>query len=439
MEKFKFKDRILMGITLFSMFFGAGNLIFPPFLGAEAGNRTIPAFIGFLLSAVCLPVLGVIAVTKSGGINNLASKIHPKFAFVFVLILYLAIGPCLAIPRTASTSFSMAITPFWNGDKLWIVQIIYSVIFFVATSFVALHPEKLTEYLGKRLTPILLTIILVLFVGSLVHPAGDFAEAKNAYESNATVGGFLYGYQTMDTLAALNFGMIVAMNVREKGIKKEKSVMKETLNAGWIAGILLFAVYGMLAFVGAVSSKAFPNTVDGTETLTNMITFLFGKVGAILLAVLFVIACFNTCVGLLSCCGKYFNEVFPKISYKSWVFIFAAASMIISNIGLNAILKFSIPLLNTIYPMAILLILLSCLERFISDYRGIYVCSVIFCGVSSIISVLDEQGIVIPLVTECMRYIPGYSLGFGWIIPTVFGIVIGALFGKVGKRNLNKS
>lgn len=433
MEKFKFKDRILIGITLFSMFFGAGNLIFPPFLGAEAGKQTIPAFIGFLLSAVCLPVLGVIAVTKSGGINNIASKVHPKFAFVFIMILYLSIGPCLAIPRTASTSFSMAVTPFWGGDKIWLIQIIYTVIFFVATSLVALHPEKLTEFLGKRLTPILLTLILVLFIGSIIRPAGDFADAKNSYANNAPVGGFLYGYQTMDTLAALNFGMIVAMNVREKGIKKDKSVMFETINAGWIAGLLLFVVYGMLAFVGAVSSDKFSNVADGTETLTNMVSFLFGKGGSILLAVLFVIACFNTCVGLLSCCGKYFNEIFPKVSYKSWVFIFAAFSMVVSNVGLNAILKFSVPLLNTIYPIAILLIILSCLEKFISDYRGIYVLSVTLCGVVSVISVLDQQGIVIPFITEYAHYIPGYDLGFGWILPTVLGMIIGSFFGKTNK------
>lgn len=433
MEKFKFKDRILIGITLFSMFFGAGNLIFPPFLGAEAGKQTIAAFIGFLLSAVCLPVLGVIAVTKSGGINNIASKVHPKFAFVFIMILYLSIGPCLAIPRTASTSFSMAVTPFWGGDKIWLIQIIYTVIFFVATSLVALHPEKLTEFLGKRLTPILLTLILVLFIGSIIRPAGDFADAKNSYANNAPVGGFLYGYQTMDTLAALNFGMIVAMNVREKGIKKDKSVMYETINAGWIAGLLLFVVYGMLAFVGAVSSDKFSNVADGTETLTNMVSFLFGKGGSILLAVLFVIACFNTCVGLLSCCGKYFNEIFPKVSYKSWVFIFAAFSMVVSNVGLNAILKFSVPLLNTIYPIAILLIILSCLEKFISDYRGIYVLSVTLCGVVSVISVLDQQGIVIPLITEYAHYIPGYDLGFGWILPTIIGMIIGSFFGKTNK------
>lgn len=433
MEKFKFKDRILIGITLFSMFFGAGNLIFPPFLGAEAGKQTIAAFIGFLLSAVCLPVLGVISVTKSGGINNIASKVHPKFAFVFIMILYLSIGPCLAIPRTASTSFSMAVTPFWGGDKIWLIQIIYTVIFFVATSLVALHPEKLTEFLGKRLTPILLTLILVLFIGSIIRPAGDFADAKNSYANNAPVGGFLYGYQTMDTLAALNFGMIVAMNVREKGIKKDKSVMFETVNAGWIAGLLLFVVYGMLAFVGAVSSDKFSNVADGTETLTNMVSFLFGKGGSILLAVLFVIACFNTCVGLLSCCGKYFNEIFPKVSYKSWVFIFAAFSMVVSNVGLNAILKFSVPLLNTIYPIAILLIILSCLEKFISDYRGIYVLSVTLCGVVSVISVLDQQGIVIPFITEYAHYIPGYDLGFGWILPTIIGMIIGSFFGKTNK------
>lgn len=430
MEKFKIKDKVLIGITLFSMFFGAGNLIFPPFLGAQAGTKTILAFIGFAFSAVCLPILGVIAVTKSGGINTLASRVHPVFAFVFILALYLSIGPCLAIPRTASTSFSMAVTPFWSGDKMWIMQLVYSVVFFALACLVAMHPEKLTEYLGKILTPILLVLILVMFIGSIIHPAGGVAEARGAYQNNAGVEGFVYGYQTMDTLAALNFGMIVAMNVRQKGIKNEKSVMKETISAGWIAGILLFAVYGMLTYVGAFSGEAFPNAIDGTATLTSVASVLFGKAGQILLAVIFVIACFNTCVSLLSSCSEYFSEVFPKINYKKWVLIFAFFSMVVSNVGLNAILKFSVPILNAIYPIAIVLIILACLDKFIGEYRGVYVFSVIFCTIISIVSVFDKQGFLFESVSNILEFIPGYSVGFGWIIPTLVGAVIGLLCGK---------
>lgn len=428
MKKFGVKDRVLVGITLFSMFFGAGNLIFPPFLGAQAGSSTPAAFLGFAVSAVFLPVLGVVAVTKSGGLENLASRVHPKFSFIYILILYLAIGPCLAIPRTASTSFSMAVTPFWeNGDTLAAVQLVYSVVFFLLAAFVALHPERLTEYLGKKLTPILLCLIILIFAAAVFHPAGKAAEPLKAYQGAAAVQGFLDGYQTMDTLAALNFGMIVALNIREKGLDGEKKVMGETIRAGWIAGGVLLAVYGMLAFLGMVSSQHFAGNTNGTETLTDMMNFLFGNVGAVLLAVVFVIACFNTCVGLFSCCGNYFSKVFPKISYRNWVFLFAFVSLIIANVGLNAILKFSVPVLNAIYPLAILLIFLSCIHQWIAKDPLVYPIAAVFCGVSSLVSVLDSVGAVIPCVTGVFRMIPGYQAGFCWIIPTAIGGVIGCL------------
>lgn len=435
MERLDKKNRILLGITLFSMFFGAGNLIFPPFLGAQAGSATWGAFLGFVATAVCLPVLGVIAVTKSGGLENLASRVHPKFSFFYILILYLAIGPCLAIPRTAGTSFSIAVMPFWKEDgTLWMVRFLYSVVFFSVAVLVAMHPEKLTEYLGKRLTPILLVLIVGIFIVSLVHPAGGAADPQNLYCEMPMVQGMLDGYQTMDTLAALNFGMIVAMNIRAKGMKNEKNVMSETVNAGWIAGIVLTAVYAMLAYIGMMSSERFAGTANGTETLTQMVEFSFGKAGAVILAVIFVIACFNTCVGLFSCCGKYFEEIFPRFSYKIWVCIFAFFSMVISNVGLDAILKFSVPVLNAIYPVAILLIVLSCIHHWIEKYPSVYKWSVIFCGVSSVLLVLDEHGVKVPGIATLLSMIPGYEAGFGWVIPTVIGIICGIIFSKVSSE-----
>ena len=211
-----------------------------------------------MASAVGLPVLGVVAVTLSGGLDALAARVHPRFAAAYIIILYLAIGPCLAIPRTASTSFSMAVTPFLPGEApLWMFQLAYSLVFFAAAAAVAMHPEKLTEYLGKKLTPVLLALILVIFAASLLKPAGEAGIPKDPYGSLPAVQGFLYGYQTMDTLAALNFGMILAMNIRERGIRQEKAVRKETVRAGWIAGVFLLTVYAMLAYVGMTSAWLF--------------------------------------------------------------------------------------------------------------------------------------------------------------------------------------
>ena len=435
-QKLNLKTKFLMGVTLFSMFFGAGNLIFPPYLGAQAGTSAWTAFIGFAMSAVGLPVLGVIAVTVSGGLNALASRVHPKFAFVYIAVLYLAIGPCLAIPRTASTSFSMAGPPFLPESVPEApVQLLYTIVFFLAASLVAMHPEKLTEYLGKRLTPVLLTLIAALFLAALVNPAGPAAAPAEAYASAAPVEGFLYGYQTMDTLAALNFGMIVALNVQALGVREEKAVTGETVFAGWIAGALLLAVYAMLTFVGRLSGTAFPGTADGTEVLMRTAEHLFGKAGALILALIFVIACFNTCVGLLSCCGKYFNGCFPRIGYRAWVWGFAAVSAVLANVGLEAILLFSVPVLNAIYPLAILLIALAFLKRALTRFPAVYPWTALFCGVSSVLAVLEQQGLSIPGVTGLIHAIPGYAAGFGWLLPTVLGAGIGVLWSVMRRKD----
>ena len=435
-QKLDLKTKFLMGVTLFSMFFGAGNLIFPPYLGAQAGTSAWTAFIGFAMSAVGLPVLGVIAGPVSGGLHALASRVHPKFAFVYIAVLYLAIGPCLAIPRTASTSFSMAGPPFLPESVPEApVQLLYTIVFFLAASLVAMHPEKLTEYLGKRLTPVLLTLIAALFLAALVNPAGPAAAPAEAYASAAPVEGFLYGYQTMDTLAALNFGMIVALNVQALGVREEKAVTGETVFAGWIAGALLLAVYAMLTFVGQLSGTAFPGTADGMEELMRTAEHLFGKAGALILALIFVIACFNTCVGLLSCCGKYFNGCFPRIGYRAWVWGFAAVSAVLANVGLEAILLFSVPVLNAIYPLAILLIALAFLKRALTRFPAVYPWTALLCGVSSVLAVLEQQGLSIPGVTGLIHAIPGYAAGFGWLLPTVLGAGIGVLWSVMRRKD----
>ncbi len=435
MERFRAKDRILMGVTLFSMFFGAGNLIFPPFLGAKAGTELWPALAGFVASAVGLPVLGVVAVTLSGGLDALAARVHPRFAAAYIIILYLAIGPCLAIPRTASTSFSMAVTPFFFVEApLWMFQLAYSLVFFAAAAAVAMHPEKLTEYLGKKLTPVLLALILVIFAASLLKPAGEAGVPKDPYGSLPAVQGFLYGYQTMDTLAALNFGMILAMNIRERGIRQEKAVRKETVRAGWIAGVFLLTVYAMLAYVGMTSGLAFSASKNGTEVLSGMVGFFFGQAGSVILAVIFVIACFNTCVGLFSCCGQYFFGVFPGIGYRRWVLLFAAVSMGISNGGLDAILRFSEPVLNAIYPVAIMLIFLAFAHPWLGRFQKVYPCSVALCGLVSILTVLGEQGLLPAFLQSVLQVIPGAAEGFAWALPSAAGIALGMIGTMVKNR-----
>ena len=426
MQKLSRRSLLLVGFTLFSMFFGAGNLIFPPYLGAQAGANAWLAFVGFAFSAIGLPVIGVIAVARAGGLSELAGRVHPRFAQVFALLVYLSIGPCLAIPRTASTSFQM-LTPLVGGDAMR--QLIYSIVFFAAAFFVALHPEKLTSWLGRILCPTLIVLIFVLFFGCLFHPVAEHYGVPTAdYASLPSLTGILDGYQTMDTLAALNFGAVIALNIRDYGIEDEQQVRRSTIRAGWIAGAMLLLIYAMLTHVGALSGAAWPGGSTGADTLSNIASGLFGPVGQVLLAAIFVIACFNTCVGLIACVGQYFHELLPRIPYPAIAAFFAAASMIISNIGLAGIIRLSTPVLNAIYPVAIVLIALSFLPK-PEKHCAVYRLCIAFTAVQSIAAAFP-----IPVVSPLLRTLPLSALGFGWLIPAAVGLLIGLLVPKKAEK-----
>nr|WP_276857149.1 branched-chain amino acid transport system II carrier protein [Intestinimonas timonensis] len=427
MKKLSKRVQLLLGFTLFSMFFGAGNLIFPPGVGAQAGNLTWLAMAGMAVSAVGLPVLGVVAVALSGGLDTLGDRVHPLFSRVFTIVAYLAIGPCLAIPRTASTSFEMAVPPFVGADApIGMLQILYSLVFFALALVVALRPEKLTDRLGKIMCPILLLLIVVTFIGSLVDPLEGYgAPQSELYAAAPVARGFLDGYQTMDTIAALVFGIIIALNIRARGVEEDSDVVRYTVRAGWMAGVLLLVVYAMLAHIGALSGGAFPGATNGAEVLTNLVPALFGTPGSVLLAAIFVIACFNVCVGLISSCAEYFNMICPKLSYRTWAILFAAVSMLIANAGLDLILSLSVPVLSIIYPVAIALIALALLQRWVGRRPLVYPVTVLFTGVASVLYTLRDLKVLPAALSDLLGAMPLAEQGLGWLLPALVGMVVG--------------
>lgn len=434
MKKLSVKTQILIGITLFSMFFGAGNLIFPPFLGLSAGKSAIPAFLGFAFSAIGLPILGVIAVARSGGLKALSQKAGNKFAAVFMMLVYLSIGPCLAIPRTASTSFEMAVTPFLGtGSNLVIIQIIYTIAFFAVALSLALHPTSLVDWIGKRLAPILLTLIAVLFVGCLIRADFAVGDAQQAYQTVPVVQGFIDGYQTMDAIAALVFGIVLTVNIRKKGVDDDQEVEKMTIRAGWIAAVCFLAVYGALLFIGMVHGSL--DAQNGAQLLSEVAKSLFGQIGSIILAVIFFIACLNTCVSLICCCAEYFHEIVPKFTYGFWACFFAIVSAIIANAGLNMILSLSVPVLNCLYPVAIVFIILAFLPQWFQHGKYLYPLTVAFAAVFGIIYALDQIKVVIPGVTKAAEMLPMYTQGLGWVCPVIAGVVLGVILDLItGKK-----
>lgn len=434
-----FRNRLLVGLTLFSMFFGAGNLIFPPFLGAQAGEATWWAMAGFVVTAVGFPILGVMAVAESGGLKTLAGRVHPTFAFIFTLLIYVSIGPALAIPRTAGTSFEMVLRPILDAKGMLDAQVagfgmleaaqcVYAVLFFALAAWIAMTPEKLTQRLGKILSPSLITLIIALFVGVLISPLGEYGPVQGAYATGAFARGFIEGYQTMDTIAALNFGFIIAMNIRAMGVTSEKVVISETVKAGAIAAVVFCVIYGALAHVGAEAGGAFTGMENGAQTLTQAAGAVFGIAGPVLMGLIFFIACLNTCVGLLSCCSDYFRTIIPGPGYRGWVLIFAAISAVVANAGLTTILKFSIPVLVAIYPVAIVLIVLSLLTLGFKAVRArqtVYPITVAVTGVMSIGSALASCGLLPESVVALQQSLPLADVGLEWILPASAALVLG--------------
>lgn len=431
---------VTVSFMLFSLFFGAGNLIFPPFLGQNAAHNTLPATLGFLITAVLLPVLGVVVVAQSEGLDKLGARVNGKFAIVFTVLIYLSIGPGLGIPRAASVPFEMAVAPYLpEGTSLSLFMLVYSLVFFAIAAWLAFNPSKLVDRIGRFLTPTLLTLIVFLFISFVIKGVNGVAEPQPAYESAAFLKGFCEGYQTMDTIAALNFGLVIAITLKNLGIQEKSGIIKHTIFAGIAAGTILTAVYVMLTYMGMQSSGVYPIQENGAWTLRQIVYQLFGEFGAILLAAIFTLACLTTCVGLINSISQYFSTLFKRISYNKFVLGITIFSFAICNQGLNTILSISVPILNAIYPVSIMLIVLGLCDKFISGNRFIYPLTIFGTAVISILYAIDGVGIPLGFVSRICRSLPLYDLGFGWVVITVAMIVLSFVLNAVVGKKQNVS
>lgn len=435
------KDLLLVSLMLFSLFFGAGNLIFPPFLGQQAGESTWIAMLGFFITAVGFPVLGVIAVAKSGGLQSLAKRVNPTFAIIFTVLIYLSIGPCLGIPRAGSLPFEMAVAPFLPKGLIsnTLALFIYTLIFFSVAYWLCLTPSKLVNRMGKVLTPTLLILISSIFIASLINPFGEYGKATGEYITSPFVKGFLDGYLTMDTIAALNFGIVISLAIKAKGVKEEKQVVSSSIKAGLIAGTLLIVIYSILSHLGAASGGRFGETANGAQTLANIMLYIFGKPGVVLLAFTFTLACLTTSVGLITSCSQYFETLMPKVGYKTFVRVLTLSSMVLANMGLTKILAVSVPVLNAIYPIAIVLILLAILDKFLNSSSIVYSFTIVFTGVISVIYALSDTGISLSFINDLVHKLPLYSQGLGWVIPSIVGFILGLFLKFIKEKSLEEN
>lgn len=426
---------LLVSFMLFSLFFGAGNLIFPPFLGQNAGSHTLPAMLGFLATAVVLPVLGVVVVARFDGLDRLGQQVGKRFAIVFTLLIYLSIGPGLGIPRAASVPFEMAVAPYLpEGTNTTVWMLVYSLAFFLVALWLCMTPGKLVNRIGHFLTPSLLVLLVFLFVCFLFRGEVNVAPSQTAYDVAPFLKGFSEGYQTMDTIAALNFGLVIATTLGSFGMTEKRDRMRHTVPAGIFAGTILALVYAMLSYMGMCSSGVYAIQDNGAWTLRCIVYQLFGAPGAVLLAAIFTLACLTTCVGLINSISQYFSTLFGKLSYRQWVLVMTGFSFLVCNLGLNAILSISIPILNAIYPVAIVLILLGLTHSLWVKNRWVYSLVVAGTGTVSVIYALDAAQLSLGAVTELCRKLPLYDMGFCWVSVAAVMLAVSLLLGLVRRE-----
>lgn len=401
------KDSIIVGFALFSMFFGAGNLIFPAFLGNTIGDQYLLGIIGFILTGVGLPLLAIMACSKGdGSFKSIANKVSPKFAIIFTAILFIAIGPMLAIPRTAATTFELTINPFFSNVSPFIAMTIY----FLINLYFVLGKTSIIDTIGKYLTPSLMIILFILIVKGLVMPIGNVVET-NAI--NVFPNSLLEGYQTMDAIAALLFAGMITTSLKSKGYK-DKEMPTMIMKSSLVAILGLAFVYGGLTYIGAQTIGVASPEISKTSLLILISKSILGNIGPVIIGIAMGLACLTTSIGLITSGANFFERISNgKLSFKLNAILISVVSLGIATLGVDNIVVLSVPILNILYPVSMTLIGTALLSKYINNNKavkvGVYT-SLVF-------------GILFAIPGINLNFIPLAEFGFGWFIPTVLAIV----------------
>lgn len=407
-------DSIVVGFALFAMFFGAGNVVFPPYIGMHAGEQWANGFLFYFIADIGLALVAMFAILHAGGADNITGRIGHVASKVLMCAVILCIGPMVAIPRTAATTLEMSVTPFFSGMS----PVVFSIIFFAVIMLLSIKQSAVIDIVGKILTPALLIGLLVLIVKGFVSPIGDIVDT-GVSASEVTVNGIKSGYQTMDVLAAMAFGIIILSSADEKGYTDSKSAAKMIGIAAALSGVLLLIVYFGLTYLGATASTVFPTDISRANLVIGIVELLLGKAGLIIFAIVIALACITTAVALVSSAASFFAKLAnDKISYGVFVVVICVSSAVISNLGLDMIIAIATPVLDIVYPPMLVLILLSWFGDKL--HKSVYVSSVAGSLIASVLATASLYGMNVPVIDS----LPLASLGLGWLTPAaVFGLV----------------
>lgn len=437
-QSLKITQTITLSFVIFAIFFGAGNLIFPPIVGFQSGENFFLAVIGFLIIAVGLPTLSTIAFASlEGNVSLVTDKINKKFTLCFTSLIYLLIGPIFAVPRTAIVSNEMSMVPFIpeHIGTPNLILFIFTFVYFLSIYLFCIYSSKVIEIVSKYVMPILLGIVLILIAGSIIWPISTPGLPIGDYSSHPLITGMLDGFLTMDSLGTFIIVAIVIARLKEMGITESSAIIKYTMKSGIIAGISLSIVYFGLAYIG-VTSDVDASTTNGGVILVRSAMNSFGFAGKALLALSVFIACFTTALTLLIGFARYFNQIVPSISYKNFLRFGVIFSFIVSNLGFDTLMAVTVPVLNIMYPLTIVIVFFTLLRNHINETTsrcGIVTCLVVSIAFVAYTILLDYFDIAITFLT----IIPLFEKGLGWLIPTFIVILISYLITGKSKETIN--
>ncbi|MFC0266169.1 branched-chain amino acid transport system II carrier protein [Alloscardovia macacae] len=450
------RQTLVVASMLFGLFFGAGNLIFPVSMGQNAGALSWQAALGFCITGVGLPLLGIVAfaISESASLFDMCLRVGKGFAYFFTVALYLTIGPLFAVPRTATVSFQVGVVPLLrqagiaDGTAQTVALAVFSLAFFALVLFFSLRPSRILDWVGRILNPLFLSVLAILLITALVRPMGSLAAVAPqtpAYASGTQsfFTGFLEGYNTMDALASLAFGVILVDAIRGLGVKKAEHTASSAMRSGFFASAAMVIIYVLLTVVGAQSAALLGVSADGGTALFAIAEHYYGTAGGVLLGVIITVACLKTSVGLITSLGSTFSELFPRmgrgenarpLSYRFYALTFTAVSFVIANAGLDAIIAFSIPVLLFLYPLTIVLMVLCAAGRTFAYRPSVFAWgmgfTVLAAGVQLLSSVLSPIPPLAFPFTIVATHLPLADLGMGWVAPAIVGIVIGVCVRK---------
>ena len=424
---YKTKDVLLTGFALFAMLFGAGNLIFPPMLGYETNSSWIPTMLAFTITGVGFPFLGILSVSIVGnGIKDFANRVSPMFSTIFAIISILAIGPMLAIPRTGATAYE--ITFLYNGMESPIYKYIYLICYFGIVILFSLRANKVIERVGKILTPILLLLLFLIIVKGIFFSG---LSIKPDIYPHAFKRGFLEGYQTMDTIASIAYAGIILKAIKNGRNLTQKQEFAFLIKAGLVAILSLALIYGGFALVGAKMHSVLV-TNDKIELLVKTTSYLLGGYGNLILAICVAGACLTTAIGLVATVGEFFSSI-TSFKYEKIVVFTVIISFLLSILGVENIIRISVPILVFIYPVMISLIILNLFGKYIKNdyiYKGV----VLFTGIIGLIESLASIGITNTYTNSVLEILPFSDYGLTWLFPGLIGYILFSLiFRKIGR------